>query len=154
MGEVLVRAAPARLAIYGLGSCLAIFVYETDKRIAGLAHVLLPSPLPDAPRGPAGKYADTAIAAMVGQILQEGGRRGSLVAKVAGGAHMFGGAANVPEKETLGERNLRAALQGLKREGLELAGMDIGGSYGRTIVADAATGKILITSLKRAPKEI
>jgi len=154
MGEFLVRAAPARLAIYGLGSCLAIFIYEKERRIAALAHVLLPSPLPDAPRGPAGKYADTAIAAILEQILQMGGRRTGLIAKVAGGAHMFGSGANAAERETLGERNLRAALQGLKREGLELAGMDIGGSYGRTIVADAATGKILITSLKRAPKEI
>jgi chemotaxis protein CheD len=153
MGEYLVREAPARLAIYGLGSCLAIFIYEKERRIAGMAHVLLPAPLPDAPRGPAGKYADTAIAAILGQILQVGGRRESLMAKVVGGAHMFGAAA-IPERETLGERNLRAALEGLQREGLEIAGMDIGGSYGRTMIADVSTGIIRITSLKRAPKEI
>jgi chemotaxis protein CheD len=153
MGEFLVREAPAQLAIYGLGSCIAIFVHEPERRIGGLAHVLLPAPLPGAPRGPAGKYADTAIAAIVGQLLELGGRRESLVAKVAGGAHMFA-AAPVPERETLGERNIRAALEGLRRGGLEVAGMDIGGAYGRTVVADVATGILRITSLKREPKEI
>ncbi len=153
MGEFLVREAPARLAIYGLGSCLAIFLHERERRIGALAHILLPAPLPDAPRGPAGKYADTAIAAMLGQILQMGGQRECLVAKVAGGAHMFGASA-APERETLGERNLRAALEGLRRESVEVVGMDIGGSYGRTVVADASTGTVRITSLKREPKEI
>lgn len=153
MGEFLVREAPAQLAIYGLGSCVAVFIYETGKRIAGLAHVLLPAPAPGLPRGPAGKYADTAIAAIVGQILEHGGHRDRLIAKVAGGAHMFA-ASPVPDRETLGERNIRAALEGLKRGGLEIAGMDLGGSYGRTVVADADTGVLRITSLKREPKEI
>jgi len=153
MGEFLVREAPAHLAIYGLGSCVAIFVYETEKRIAGLGHVLLPAPAAGSPRGPAGKYADTAIAAIVGQILEIGGRRDKLMAKVAGGAHMFG-ASPVADRETLGERNIRAALEGLRCNGLEVAGMDIGGSYGRTILAEAETGLLRITSLKREPKLI
>jgi chemotaxis protein CheD len=153
MGEFLVREAPAKLAIYGLGSCVAVFVYETERRIAALAHVLLPAPTPGTPRGPAGKYADTAVAAILGIVLEMGGRREALIAKVAGGAHMFS-ATPSPDRETLGERNIRAALEALKRHGLEVAGMDIGGAYGRTIVADAATGTLVITSLKREPKRI
>jgi len=153
MGEYLVREAPARLAIYGLGSCVAIFVYETERRIAALAHVLLPSPAPGAPRGPSGKYADTAVAAILGSILEIGGSRDRLVAKVAGGAHMFA-ATPSSDRETLGERNIRAALECLKRNGLEVSGMDLGGAYGRTIVADAGTGILRITSLRREPKEI
>ncbi len=153
MGEFLVREAPAQLAIYGLGSCIAIFIFETERRIAALAHVLLPAPAAGSPRGPAGKYADTAIAAILGSILEMGGRRELLVAKVAGGAHMFA-ASPVTDRETLGERNIRAALEGLRREGLEVAGLDIGGAYGRTVVADASTGRLRITSLKRDPKDI
>jgi chemotaxis protein CheD len=107
----------------------------------------------DVPRGPAGKYADTALAAILGQILEMGGHRERLVAKVAGGAHMFG-STSPPERETLGERNIRAVLEGLGRSGIEVTGMDIGGSYGRTLLADASTGKVLITSLRREPKEI
>jgi len=153
MGEFLVRESPSQLAIYGLGSCVAIFLHETDRRIAALAHVLLPAPAAGTPRGPAGKYADTAIAAMLGQILEVGGRRDRLIAKVAGGAHMFA-ASPVSDRETLGERNIRAALEGLRRQGLEVAGLDIGGSYGRTVIADAESGLLRVTSLKRDPKEI
>ncbi len=153
MGEYAIRSAPARLAIFGLGSCVALFVWESERRIAAMGHILLPAPLPDQPRGPAGKYAVTAIAAIVGGIQELGGRRERLVAKVAGGAHMFA-ATSTPDRETLGERNLRAVLEGLRREGIEVAGMDIGGSYGRTLLADASTGLVRITSLKRQPKEI
>ena len=153
MGEFLVREAPARLAIYGLGSCVAIFIYETERRFAALAHVLLPAHAQGMPRGPAGKYADTAVAAILGDILELGGSRERLVAKVAGGAHMFAATPSA-ERETLGERNIRAALESLGRNGVEIAGMDIGGSYGRTIVADAATGMLRITSLKRELKQI
>jgi chemotaxis protein CheD len=141
------------MAIFGLGSCVAVFTWEPGMKIGALAHVLLPAPLPDQPRGPAGKYADTAIAAILGGTLEIGGRRERMVAKVVGGAHMFG-PSPTPDRETLGERNLRAVLEGLRREGIELAGMDIGGSYGRTLVADTSSGIVRITSLKREPKEI
>lgn len=153
MGEFMVREAPAQLAIYGLGSCVAIFVYETERKIAALSHVLLPSCAPNAPRGPAGKYADTAVAAIIGQILERGGAREKLIAKVAGGAHMFS-ATPSGDRETMGERNIRAALGALQRHGVEVVGMDIGGAYGRTVLADAVTGRVRITSLKREPKEI
>lgn len=153
MGEFLVRPAPARLVIYGLGSCVAIFLHEPGRLLGGLAHVLLPSSAAGAGRGPAGKYAETAVAAMIGEILEAGGRRDRLVAKVAGGAHMFS-APGVSERETLGERNIRAALESLGREGVEVGGLDIGGSYGRTVLADASSGILRITSLKRDPKEI
>ncbi len=153
MGEYAIRRAPARLAIFGLGSCVALFLWENETKIGGMAHVLLPAPLPDQPRGPAGKYADTAIAAIIGGILELGGRRERLVAKVAGGAHMFGSAPTT-DRETLGERNIRAVLEGLRREGIEVGGLDIGGSYGRTLLADITTGTVRITSLKRQPKEI
>jgi chemotaxis protein CheD len=152
MGEFLIREAPARLVIHGLGSCVAILLYEPEKRIAALAHVLLPAPLSSAHRGAAGKYADTAIAAMIGGILESGGRRERLVAKLAGGAHMFASAPS-RDRETLGERNIRAALEALQREGLEVSGMDIGGSYGRTILVEAETGRVTVTSLRRSPKE-
>ena len=132
---------------------MAIFIYETERRFAALAHVLLPTQAEGTPRGPAGKYADTSVAAILGDMLELGGSRERLVAKVAGGAHMFS-ATPSPERETLGERNIRAALEALKRNGLEVVGMDIGGSYGRTIVADASTGMLRITSLKRELKEI
>ncbi|MBI3447797.1 MAG: chemotaxis protein CheD [Acidobacteria bacterium] len=156
MGEILVREAPAQLAIYGLGSCVAVFIHEPGRKLAGLAHILLPAPASRGAAGPAaptGKFADTAIPAILEAIREMGGHPASCVAKVAGGAHMFAATPST-DRETLGERNIRAALEALAHHGVEIAGMDIGGSYGRTIVADAGSGDLTITSLKREAKKI
>ena len=156
MGEIVIRRAgeaPGGLSIRGLGSCIALFVYDAAGRAAGgLAHVMLPEPAPGSPLTSPGKFAPTAVAALIDQLLQQGVRRDDLVAKLAGGAHMFPfGSA---DRLTLGERNIRATLEALQRERIEVTGMDVGGSSGRTVVAHVDSGRFLITSLKRSPKEL
>lgn len=156
MGDLVVlrrEQAPYGLSICGLGSCVAVFIYEKQLlRVGGMAHVLLPEPTKRSPLTSPGKFAPTAVAALVDRMLQHGVRRDHLIAKVAGGAHMF--AFSAPERETLGERNIRATLEALDREGIELIGMDVGGSSGRTVLASISTGIVRITSLKRQLKEL
>ena len=59
-GELRVSGAPDRLAIHGLGSCVAVFVYDPAARIGGLAHILLPGP-PRRPTEHVGRYATTTV---------------------------------------------------------------------------------------------
>src|SRR5262245_17473320 len=156
MGEIVVRRAgeaPGCLSIRGLGSCIALFVYDAARHGAGgMAHVLLPEPAAGSPLTSPGTFAPTAVAALIDLLLQHGVRRDDLTAKLTGGAHMFPfGSA---DRLTLGERNIRATLEALQRERIEVVGMDVGGSSGRTVVAHVDTGRLLITSLKRSPKEI
>jgi chemotaxis protein CheD len=155
MGEFLVRRAeeaPLGLTIRGLGSCVAVFLYDGGRGLGGLAHVLLPEPLEGSPLTRPGRFAPTAVAGMLDEILQRGGRRERLRAKLAGGAHMFSN--GLPERQTVGERNVRAALQALERESIPVAAADTGGSWGRTLLADLASGTLRITSLKHGASEI
>ena len=167
IGEYVVRTiaqAPDGLAIYGLGSCVAVFLHRpggataTDGgvggpgKIGGLAHILLPAPHGRIPPSGGGAFASLAIPALVQELCALGCHRRELRAKVTGGSHMFSFGAT--ERETLGERNIRAALQALSKESIDVAGMDVGGSWGRTVVADLATGAVRISSLRRDAKEI
>jgi len=155
IGEYVVRTieeAPGGLAIYGLGSCVAVFIHSSGAQLGALAHILLPEPSGDPPPSGGDAFAAIAIPAMVEALREVGCRRRELRAKVTGGAHMFSFGAS--ECETLGERNIRAALQALSKESIDVAGMDIGGSHGRTLVADLASGAVRITSLSREMKEI
>ena len=156
MGELVARRrqdAPGGLSICGLGSCVALFVYEKRRhRAGGMAHVLLPSPLSGSPLTSPGKFAPTAVAALLDAVCQLGAARADLRAKVIGGAEMF--AFTSGERESLGGRNVRATLMALELEGIPIEGMDVGGSTGRTLVADIGTGVIRVTSLRRAPKDI
>jgi chemotaxis protein CheD len=113
-GELRVAAAPGRLVIHGLGSCVAVFVYDPERQVGGLAHILLPFPPPGESERPA-RYATTAVSVMVEESLRRGARRAALLAKVTGGSSMFsfeGEAGRSP----IGERNVEAALQALAAE--------------------------------------
>lgn len=163
MGEYLVRRereARAGLVIRGLGSCVAVFLHEPDRRIGGLAHILLPGPLEGSPLTAPGTFAPTAIAAMLDLLLAKGARRQRLAAKVAGGSNMFAFAqdgapgAHAVRRETLGERNIRAVLDALASESIPIAGCDTGGRFGRSLTADISTGTVRIVSLTRPPIEI
>lgn len=151
IGEFQVAAAPDRLAIHGLGSCVAVLLHDPGAAISGLAHILLPSPpSPDAPGIP-GRYASTAIPALLEALRARGGHPRRLIAKVAGGAQMFQ-YERIPQEEAVGARNLRAALAALERAGLPVAARDTGGSHGRTLIVDAASGRIEVRAVLVEPK--
>jgi chemotaxis protein CheD len=156
MGEIVVCArdeAPEGLSIRGLGSCIAVFIYEQRLlRVAGMAHVLLPQPAERSPLTSPGNFAPTAVAALIDGLMQRGVERRNMLAKLAGGARMF--AFSNPERESLGERNIRAVLAALAAERIEVVGMEVGGSSGRSVVARVATGGMRITSLGGEPKEL
>jgi chemotaxis protein CheD len=44
IGDVKVAAGPSVLFTIGLGSCVAVALYDPERRIGGLAHAMLPDP--------------------------------------------------------------------------------------------------------------
>ena len=147
IGEFEVAAGLDRLAIYGLGSCVAVLLHDPQVRLSALGHILLPAPpRTDAPGIP-GRFAATAIPAMIEALAARGGGPGRLVAKLAGAAQMFQ-FERVPEEEAIGARNLRAVLATLERFAIPIAGRDVGGAYGRTIVVEAATGRMEVRAIR------
>jgi len=147
IGEFEVAAGQDRLAIYGLGSCVAVLLHDRRAGLSALGHILLPvPPRPDAPGIP-GRFAATAIPAMVAALAARGGDATQLVAKLAGAAQMFQ-FERVPEEEGIGARNLRAALSTLERFGIPVAARDVGGAYGRTIVVEAGSGRMEVRGVR------
>ena len=151
-GELRVAEAPARLAIHGLGSCVAVFVYDPRVRVGGMAHILLPGP----PRGaadPAGRYATTAVALVVAEPIRLGARRAALLAKVTGGSRMFAYDAH-KDRPTVGDKNVEAALGALREAGVAIIATDVGGDHGRTVVADLQDGSLTIITVRRGSKVV
>ncbi len=153
---------PHVLASYGLGSCVAIALYDEGKQIGGLAHIMLPDSKAISKAGREARFADTAIHAMVEEMLKLGARRTRITAKIAGGAQMFSipGAlnpANIPGPAPglhIGERNVESTKNTLKELKIPLLGEDTGGSHGRTMYFDVGTGEVTITSIRHGDKKI
>src|SRR5438093_12428407 len=151
-GELRVAEAPARLAIHGLGSCVAVFVYDPGNRVGGMAHVLLPGP-PKHPTDHLGRYATTAVVAIVEESLRLGARRSTLCAKVTGGSRMFTSDAT-SARPTVGDKNIKAALHALEEARIAIVATDIGGEPGRSLVADLADGSLTISTVRGVPRVV
>jgi chemotaxis protein CheD len=151
-GELRVLPAPGKLVIHGLGSCVAVFVYDAGPRVGGMAHILLPGP-PGKETGNLGRYATTAVAAIVEESIRLGARREALRAKVAGGSRMFVIDSGAP-RPTVGDKNIQAALQALQDARVEVVAHDVGGEQGRTVVADLSDGSLTITTVRGEPRVV
>ncbi|TLM63144.1 MAG: hypothetical protein FDZ69_12445 [Deltaproteobacteria bacterium] len=143
IAELRIARAPEVLKAYGLGSCLAIALYDAGTRVGGLVHSLLPTRRPGDAPGDATKYVDAAIRQMVEELAAAGADPARLQAKIAGGANMFE-TDYVTLMHSIGVRNARSARETLLELGIPLAGEEVGGNRGRTVAFDLATGHLLV----------
>ncbi|HVP93701.1 MAG TPA: chemotaxis protein CheD [Methanoregulaceae archaeon] len=124
----------------GLGSCVGLVIHDRDKGIGVLAHIMLP--VSQGKQERPGKYADTAVEMMIGELAKAGSNPYSLVAKIAGGASMF---KSFSGNLNIGERNVEAIRKLLKERNIPIVGEEVGGDMGRTIVyIPAERGKVTI----------
>ncbi|MDD5667218.1 MAG: chemotaxis protein CheD [Actinomycetota bacterium] len=162
VAEYFVTHDPHVLASFGLGSCVGVALYDQKRKIGGLAHIMLPDSSSMSRKGNPGKFADTAIEAMVSEMERLGSKRTDIRARIAGGACMFTipGAVNprnVPGPclgMQIGERNVEAAKAVLKEMGIQLVDEDTGGNYGRTMRFDVSSGSVTINSIKHGVREL
>jgi chemotaxis protein CheD len=108
---------------------VGICIYERNKKIGGLAHILLPKNPGDSN---AEKYADTAIPILVQQLIKRGCKKEFMSAKIAGGASMFK-FKSTTTLANIGENNIEATRQALAKYGIPIVAEDVGGSTGRVI---------------------
>jgi len=138
--------APETLSAIGLGSCVALILWEPQMRVGALAHIMLPSSLAFPPSPLPGKFADTALPALLQQLKDLGARQGNLVGKLVGGANMFS-AQMAPNQLSLGLRNVMAAREALRLSGIPLKAEEVGGTKGRTIKFRPEDGRVLVRKM-------
>jgi chemotaxis protein CheD len=100
-----------------------------------------------------GKFADTAIAVTLDEMIELGALKSRISAKIVGGATMFRNNGVTDPIFEIGIRNVEAAKKTLKNEGIKIVAEDIGGDYGRSIDFFTKNGKVLVRS-KIGVKEI
>jgi len=139
MGEYALSAVAGDVLVsLGLGSCIGLVLLDRRAAVAGLAHVVLPAAI-ERDRTTPGKFADTAVDALVAGMEPLGARRIRLEAVLIGGASMFGAAqANLD----VGQRNADAVRAELARARIPVKAAETGGARGRTVRVTLATGSV------------
>jgi chemotaxis protein CheD len=147
MGELAVAVNDGLLRTL-LGSCIGLALYDQRRRVAGLAHIVLPQSR-NADDPPA-KYMDTAVPALCHAMERAAGGPVRPSARIAGGANMF--ATSVTE--TIGKQNLAAAERLLAEWKIPLVARHCGGEQGRRMSLDAASGVVIIEVVGCDPIEL
>jgi chemotaxis protein CheD len=145
IGEVRVAAGSSVLFTIGLGSCVAVALYDAQQQVGGLAHAMLPNPSAGR-HAPPGRFATTAVAELMQLLQAEGASPARMRARLAGGASMF---RDVLEGDglRLGRRNVEAAREALQAAGIPVDGEDVYGTYGRSVFLRTIDGRLLVTSV-------
>jgi chemotaxis protein CheD len=146
IGEARAAGKDTILFTLGLGSCVAIVLYDGDNRIGGLAHALLPTPRSGRNPAPAARYASTAVDVLIRLMEGEGANSRRLRAKIAGGASMFDSVLTEGGRQ-LGMRNVEAARSALARAGIPVDREDVGGNYGRSVYLHVDEGRVVVSSV-------
>ena len=154
VADYAVRRGPHVLATIGLGSCVAIALYERESQVGALAHILLPNPAMSRETENPAKFPETIVPVMLEEMRALGTTATSRIsAKIVGGASMFGQLAN-GSGINVGERNLSATRDVLAALGIPIVAEDTGLDYGRSVYFHLADGRLEVRSLKKGDRVI
>jgi len=134
--------AQVTLSTYALGSCVGVVVYDPAVRVGGLLHLMLP----DSQISPAkavaqpAMFADTGLPLLFRSLAGLKAERTRMRLFVAGGACVLTG----PDSFKIGERNVRATLDYLARQGFTVRNPVVGGTVNRTLHLDVGSGALTL----------
>jgi len=141
-GHVFAAAEPASVTTI-LCSCVAVCLFDRQRRVGGVSHFVLPS----AGSGvtSSARFADVALRDLISRVLALGGERTSVEAKVFGGASVLDHGPSA--RRRLGDENVRHAVAFLEAEGMPIAARDTGGTQGRKLIFHTDTGTAWVKHL-------
>ena len=143
IGEIHVTGNPDDVILaLGLGSCVALVLFDPSTDIIGAAHCLLPThkPNPRESDDKPGRYVDIALPNIISQMGIAFSRLPILTSALVGGAAMFQFAAN--SALDIGKQNIAVASAMLEEYSIPLLASDVGGSQGRSVTINVADATV------------
>ena len=138
-GEVKVTRRKIILRSLAIGSCIVIATYDVDKKIAGLAHIMLPG---SAPKKTAEKtkYAADAINLMISKMTYTGSKTSNIEACLVGGGNVL-----KKKDDTICKDNIASVTQILEAKKVPVKAAVLGGTKRKGLSLDVEAGTILYT---------
>ncbi|HEV8435719.1 MAG TPA: chemotaxis protein CheD [Thermoanaerobaculia bacterium] len=140
-GHMVIATEPMQVTTI-LGSCVAVCMFDTTKRIGGINHFMLPlgsGRMTSSPR-----FGDVAMNELLNGLRNAGARLPFMRARVFGGASMFN---ELKPTATLGQKNVELALDFLARFGIDVIEIDTGGHRGRKVIYRTDEGTVCLKSI-------
>jgi chemotaxis protein CheD len=130
-----------------LGSCIAACVWDSQTRVGGMNHFMLPE---GDGADASGRYGAYAMELLINELLKKGARREALQAKVFGGAQVMHNFTTI----NVGERNTSFVTQYLQTEHIPIIARDVLDIHPRKVCFFPVTGRAMVRRLAHAHPEI
>ncbi len=144
IAELKVAPSPDMLKTV-VGSCIALCLWDGEGRKGGMVHIMLPvrGASQDASEG---KYADTAVPALLDAMKHKGSPKSRLVASIVGGASIFGRPCRTL-MQPVGMQNYESVRRLLRERSIPVRMEEVGGTSGRRVVLNCTDGQVSVTTL-------
>jgi chemotaxis protein CheD len=113
-----------------LGSCVAVCLFDPVLRIGGMNHILMPGRADLKHFDTSARYGINAMELLINRIMNLGGSRLRLAAKIFGGAKTL---SVISEEYSMGRKNIEFVTEFLKNESIPIVNKDLGGNRSRRI---------------------
>ncbi len=142
-----------KISIYGLGSCVALILYDNENKIFSMSHILLPTNknpnLEGSSKNPH-KFADQSVRALIKEMQNHGAKIEKIKAIVVGGSQIFDNPIN-----NLGTENVNTVKKELEAFKVKIEKEDCGGTKGRNVILDTRDKAIYLkTTLEEDYRKI
>lgn len=145
-GELTVAEDPTVVSTV-LGSCVSVTLHSPRRGFGAICHAMLPFGGAESDF----RYVDWSLGYMLKCFDRFGIGRREISVKLFGGADMFE-TRGIPSRTlTVGQQNIGAALDLLKKEGLKPIARDVGGMQGRKLFFYPHTGEVFVKRLAKHP---
>jgi len=144
-GEYFVSEEP-KVVYTILGSCISVCLRDPFAKVGGMNHFMLAAPSNTEGHdnwSDSGRYGSFAMEMLINEILQRGGMKKRLEAKVFGGGKIYDGNIDI------GAKNAAWALDYLEREDIPLMKANVGDVCPRKVYFFTDSGKVLLKKLDR-----
>lgn len=128
---------------YGFGSCVGIVMYDHEKKLGGLLHIMLPDSANFEKNENPLKFADTGIKDLYQQLIYSGAKKENIVCKIAGGSQVYQNKSNLKMFD-IGNMNIKRVKEVLRELRVPVLAEDLGGRCSRTIEFDVINKKFSI----------
>jgi chemotaxis protein CheD len=146
-GEIFVSREPTIISTV-LGSCVAVTMFSPRARVGAICHATLPERGGISELAPS-HFVSSVVPYMMERLEKLGVERKEIETKLFGGADMFSAAEGSCTSATVGEKNIKKALEIIKNERLRLLVYNVGGKTGRKLFFYTHTGEIFLRHINK-----
>ena len=135
-GEVRVTRKKIILRSLAIGSCIVIAAYDPKKKIAGLAHIMLPGKAPKKVAEKT-KYAADAIDRMINTMTRTGAKRYDIKVCLVGGGNVL-----KKKDDTICKDNIESVTKLLMEKNIPVKAAVLGGTKRKAVFLDVQCGHV------------